>query len=94
MENDNIEYPKSQAQIQFFKHLLQAALLLEIKKMSLQVQKKCKILDEKKMMEKQQELEKKYGLRPHKRLRLMFLYNAFHMKADELLTQESGGMYQ
>ena len=60
----------------------------------MQITRNLKILDKEKLLKIQQELEKKYGLRPHKRLRLDFIYSHLDNIPDELLTQESGGMYQ
>jgi hypothetical protein len=63
-------------------------------KMETRISKKDRIFDKDKLLEKQKEIEKKYGLRPHKQLRLSFIWGLPHIKNDELLTQESGGMYQ
>jgi len=65
------------------------------KNMTVQISKKFKILKEEKLLKEQQEIEKKYGLKPHKRLRAEYLYTLVDKDSDELLNQdELGAMYQ
>jgi len=60
-----------------------------------QTSKKYHMLDEEKLLKKQQETEKKYGLRPHKRLRVEYLYPLDDIDSGEPQNLiEFGGMYQ
>ena len=63
-----------------------------------QVSKKFKTLDKEKLLEEQNKLRKKYGLRPLKRLsQEMVLYcldDERTQKRGECITPKDGGMYQ
>ena len=63
-----------------------------------QVSKKFKTLDKEKLLEEQNKLRKKYGLRPLKRLsQEMVLYcldDERTQKRGESITPKDGGMYQ
>ncbi len=63
-----------------------------------QASKKFKILDKEKLLEKQNKLRKKYGLRPLKRLSqeivLYCLDDERTQERGECITPKDGGMYQ
>ena len=58
---------------------------------------KFKVVDEEKLLKKQNELRNKYGLRPHKRLdaeMLLYVKNDDNLQANESINPYYGGMYQ
>ena len=62
------------------------------------ISKKFKIIDKKKALQKQNEIRKKYGLRPLKRLQaemILYLQTDSSVTAkDKNITPFNGGMYQ
>ena len=64
----------------------------------IQISKKFKTIDKKKALQKQNEIRKKYGLRPLKRLQAeMILYlqaDSREPKKEENIALHNGGMYQ
>lgn len=59
-----------------------------------QIGRKFKTIDKERLLELQNELRKKYGLQPHKRLDTEFLYALDDIQNDIQPKENNGGMYQ